>query len=112
MNKFERICDVGEGNFGLVSFAEAKGIGVSIRELSRWTKKGRLEKIARGVYRISRFPFSEFDPYATAVATVGPDAFIFGESVLAMLHLVPTNPTSISVASPKRVRKAVGMPLS
>ena len=32
------------------------------------------------------------DTYAWAVMSVGPDALLFGESIIAMLGLAPTNP--------------------
>ena len=108
MKNFEVLYDVAEGNFGLISFAQAKTLGISIRELDRWVKCGRLERSSRGLYRISRFSVSEYDPYAIAVESVGRDAYLHGESVLALLRLVPTNPTWIYVASPRRVRRKVG----
>jgi predicted transcriptional regulator of viral defense system len=108
MKNFDMLYDVAEGNFGLVTFSEAKSMGISIRELDRWLKNGWLERAARGLYRVSRFPSSECDPYAIAVESVGYDAFLHGESVLALLHLAPTNPTWIYVASPRRVRRKVG----
>ena len=111
MKNFEELCDLAEGNFGLVTYAQAKAMGVSIRELNRWVENGRLEKPARGVYRIARFPASERDPYAIATEAIGPEAYLFGESVIQLLNLVPTNPTRIYVASPKRVRKALGKSL-
>ena len=111
MKNFEGLYDLAEGNFGLVTYAQAKAMGVSIRELDRWVEKGRLEKPARGVYRVARFPASERDPYAIATEAVGPEAYLFGESVIQLLNLVPTNPTWIYVASPKRVRKDLGKSL-
>ena len=107
MKNFDELYSVAEGNFGLVTYAEARSHGVHIRELDRWVKSGRLEKVARGVYRIAQFPSGELDSYAAAVETIGPDAYLYGESVIGMLHLVPTNPTWTYVASPKRVRRTV-----
>lgn len=108
MDNYEELYDIAEGNFGLVTYAQAKASGISIRELDRWVKCGRLEKPTRGVYRVVRFPSSEKDPYAVATETIGPDAYLYGESVLQLLNLVPTNPTWMYVASPKRVRKRHG----
>ena len=108
MKFYDELYSLAEGNFGLFTFAEAKKLGVHIRELDRWVKSGRLDKVARGVYRISKFPPSNLDPYAEAVETVGPDAYLYGESVIGMLHIVPTNPTWTYVASPKRVRRNTG----
>ena len=107
MKRFDALYDLAEGNFGLVSFAQAKSLGVSIRELDRWLKNGWLERPARGLYRISRFPYSDRDPYAIAVESVGNDAYLQGESVLALLDLVPTNPNWIYVGTPRRVRRKV-----
>ena len=99
---------IAEDNIGLITHAEAVRNGIQMRELRRWVQSGRLEKIARSVYRVANFPPSEFDRYAAAVETIGPEAYLFGESVLALLRLVPTNPTWIYVASPKRIRRSIG----
>jgi predicted transcriptional regulator of viral defense system len=45
--------------------------------------------------------------FATAVESVGAEAYLYGESVLAILNLVPTNPTWINVATPMRKRKSL-----
>ena len=108
MESYEELYDLAEGNFGLITYTQARAIGISIRELDRWVKCGRLEKPTRGVYRVSRFPSSEKDPYAVATEAIGPEAYLYGESVLQLLNLVPTNPTWMYVASPKRVRKRHG----
>ena len=45
------------------------------------------------------------DTYAWAVMSVGPDALLFGESIIAMFGLAPTNPTRMFVATPRRTRR-------
>lgn len=105
MKAYDRFYELASGNFGLATASEAKELGISVRELRRWVESGRLESPARGVYRISNFPASQFDDFATAVESVGRDAYLYGESVLAMLNLTPTNPTWIYVSTPRRVRK-------
>ena len=107
MKSWETLYSIAEGNFGVVTYAEAKRIGVGIREIDRWIDAGRLERVARGVYRVSAIAPSDLDVFAVAVETIGPEAYLYGESVIAMLHLAPTNPTWLYVASPKRVRKTV-----
>ena len=39
--------------------------------------------------------------------SVGPSAVLYGESVIAMLGLAPTNPTRTFVATPRRCRRAL-----
>lgn len=65
-------------------------------------------RVARGVYRMPVWPYQEAAPYAIAVKSVGSDARLFGESVIALLSLAPTDPGHMWVASPRRVRKNVG----
>ena len=45
------------------------------------------------------------DTYAWAVMSVGPGALLYGESVIAMLNLAPTNPTRMFAATPRRTRR-------
>ena len=82
MKSFDRIYEAAAGNFGLVTAKQSRELGVSSRELSRWVTIGRLERSGRGVYRISTYPSSQFDPFAVAVESVGADAYLYGESVL------------------------------
>ena len=37
--------------------------------------------------------------------SVGPGALLYGESVIAMLDLAPTNPTRMFAATPRRTRR-------
>ena len=57
------------------------------------------------VYRLVHYLPTEYDRYAEALATVGKDAMIWGESVLAMHNLALVNPDKIEVATAHRVRK-------
>jgi len=92
-------------NYGYVTMAAVSAHGINPVEMTRWTQSGRLERAARGVYRLVDYPPSPLEPFVRAVLAVGNDARIFGESVLGMLNLVPTNPTWIYVGSPNRLRR-------
>ena len=52
MSKYEEIYEVAADNYGIVTRDEAARMGVSDKELSRFTSDGRLTRIGRGVYRI------------------------------------------------------------
>ncbi|MEG2007155.1 MAG: hypothetical protein RR186_06850 [Raoultibacter sp.] len=92
-------------DFGLITSAEARDLGVSNAELVQQARRGKLNRVGRGVYRMPIWPYQEASPYAIAVKTVGPNAYLYGESVIALLELVPTNPSRITIATPNRVRK-------
>lgn len=107
MGHFEEIYGIAADNYGLVTAAQARDLGVSKSELSRWVDKGRLERRGRGVYKLTMYTPTEFDPYAEAVALVGDGSFLLGESVLAMHGLALANPRQLSIGTPKRTRKAL-----
>lgn len=101
MAKFNDIIfEIVSDNFGLITSAEAREIGVSNMELVQYTKRGRLERIGQGPYRlVQRIPETN-DAYAVAVALVNSEAYLFGEGVLGMLKLRPVNPASTPAATP------------
>ena len=98
---FERAID----NYYLITTDDANDLEIPPVELAKLAKRGRLQNLGRGLYRLTRHVPSEFDPYAIAVARVGGPAYLYGESVLALLRLAPTNPERIFVATPARIRK-------
>ena len=107
MPHFEDIYDHAVAHYGLVTTEEAGKMGVHRKELLRWVASGRLEKVGRGVYRITHYVPTELDRYAEAVALVGPGSAIQGECVLAMHDLALVNPAQMTVATRRRVRRTL-----
>ncbi len=95
-------------DFGLITSAEAARLGMSNAELVQQARMGRLDRVARGVYRMPVWPFQEAAPYAIAVKSAGEGAFLYGESVVALLDLAPTDPAKVWVATPARTRRNLG----
>ena len=107
MSLYDDIYEVAADNYGLVTTAEVVELGGKTKDIARFVKDGRLSKVGRGVYRIAHHVPTRYDAYAESVVLVGSDAYLFGESVLALCELVPTNPYRMFVATPKRVRKSL-----
>lgn len=105
MTKFDDIFEMAADNHGLITSAQAKLAGISNNELVQYARRGRIVKVGHGLYQLARWIPEENDAYAWAVAATGPDALLFGESVIAMLGLAPTNPSRIFVATPRRTRR-------
>lgn len=105
MSYYDEIYEIAADNFYLISTRDAAEAGIPQVELAKLSHRGKLENITRGLYRLARYVPHPYDAYAIAVARVGEGAYLYGESVLAMLDLVPTNPNYIYVATPKRTRK-------
>lgn len=107
MTLYDQICELAVGNYGLITTMEAESLGVRRKDLVEWVKLGRLNRLGYGVYRINHYLPTEYDRYAEAVALVGKDAALWGESVLAMHNLAMVNPLRVQVATARRVRKAL-----
>ncbi len=107
MTYYDDIYERAVDNHYLFTTEDAAVEGIPVIELVKLASRGRLERLGNGVYRLSRHVPAESDPYAVAVARVGKEAFLYGESVIALLGLAPTNPDRIYVATPRRVRKAL-----
>lgn len=105
MTKFDDIYEIAADNYGIITSTEATEVGVTTGELRRFVNSGRLKHLGQGVYRLTRYAPTPLDQYAAAVALVGQNSYIYGESVLAMHSLALVNPLKMSVAATKRVRK-------
>ncbi|MDO4183613.1 MAG: type IV toxin-antitoxin system AbiEi family antitoxin domain-containing protein [Coriobacteriia bacterium] len=105
MNHFDYIYEIAADNYGIVTAAQAKNAGVTGAEMRRWVKSGRLERKGQGVYKLVRYVPTPYDRYAEACALVGDDAYLYGQSVLAMFGLALVNPSVVTVATPTRRRK-------
>lgn len=107
MTKFDDIWEVATDAHGLITSAEARGLGVSNHELVEYARRGRLERVGHGVYRLARRVPEGADAYALAVMLAGPGAYLYGESVMALLGLAPTGPSRVFVATSRRVRRSL-----
>ena len=108
MTSYAKIFDVAIENYGLITTAMARRMGIAPGSLVDLAYRGRLTRIGQGVYQLVQYAPGERDPYAQAVALVGEGAYLYGESVVAMLGLAPTDPDKIYVATTSRVRKSLG----
>lgn len=105
MSYYDDIYDFAVDNNYLVSVEDARALGIPAIELAKLAHRGKLENLSRGLYRLAKWVPSEAYPYAEATARVGEGAYLYGESVIALLGLAPTNPAYMFVASPKRTRR-------
>lgn len=107
MTKFDDIWEIAIDDHGLITSEIARGLGVSNHEMVEFARRGKLERVGHGVYQLVKRMPEENDPYALAVKLVGSNAYLYGESVIALLKLAPTDPSRMYVATPERVRKAL-----
>jgi len=105
MSFYDDIYEYAADNYGLITSAKAREIGIPNVALVKLAHREKLRRIGHGVYRVKHYIPTPLDKYAEAVTLAGKGAYIFGESVLAMHGLALVNPPVINVATTARVRK-------
>lgn len=95
-------------DFGLITSKEAAALGMSNAELVQQAHRGKLRRVGRGVYQMPIWPYQEALPYAIAVRSAGEGSLLYGESVIALLKLVPTDPSRMFVGVTSRTRRDLG----
>jgi predicted transcriptional regulator of viral defense system len=99
--------EIAYDNHGYVTTADAVAAGVPAVELPKLTARGGLDHIGYGLYRMTDTPSTDDDQFAEATLRAGADAYLRGESVLALLGLGDVNPMRITVGTGRRVRRAM-----
>ena len=100
---------VAEGQAGYFTAAQGRDAGVLQVRLAQLYRRGDLERVTRGVYRLARFPISPLGQYMEAALwpqVRRPDAHgvISHESALAIYGLSDTSPSKVHVTLPTSLR--------
>lgn len=99
-----------EENEGLFLAAEARErLAIPTPALVNMERRGILERVARGVYRLTAYPPSAFSQYREALLALRvnrPDvhAVVSHESALSLHGLSDVNPSKVHVTLPSRLR--------
>ncbi|MDR2565223.1 MAG: type IV toxin-antitoxin system AbiEi family antitoxin domain-containing protein [Bifidobacteriaceae bacterium] len=92
--------------YGYVTSANARDLGVPVVELGKLAARGRLERVSQGLYRFPEWPVSANDSLMEAVLwTRDPRAALSHETALEVYDLSDVNPDKIHVTIPKREKK-------
>jgi predicted transcriptional regulator of viral defense system len=110
LTQLERLHEVALDQHGFITTAQALVAGVSDASLAMMVRRGRLERIAHGVYRVPQVPVTQYDPFMLAVLWTGVDeACLSHDTALAAWEISDINPTAIHLTVAKRRRiKRVG----
>lgn len=108
-SRLDELLPVAEQNDGLVTAAQARALGIMDSVLARLTQRGRLERVARGVYRIPYFPADRLSQYREAVlwarASQGPKQVALShETALGVYGISDVNPSRVHLTVPQKAR--------
>ncbi len=103
----ELLREVADERYGYVTTRDIGELNIPPVELRKLAFRGKLEHVRRGVYRFPDTRPTERDEFMAAVLSVGEDAFLTHDAVLALHGLGLVNPKKIRVATPHRIRHKV-----
>src|SRR5438045_3601939 len=107
--RLDELLPLAEQNDGLVTATQARALGIADSVLARLTQRGKLERVARGVYRIPYFPVNRLSQYREAVlwarANQGPERVALShETALGVYGISDVNPSRVHLTVPKDAR--------
>jgi predicted transcriptional regulator of viral defense system len=96
--------ELAEEHGGFFTSREALDAGVGHTMLSYHATHGDLERVAHGVYRLTRYPAHRFGDVIAAALWAGPDAAASHDTALAVYGLAEALPSAIHLTLPRRFR--------
>ncbi|MPM30645.1 hypothetical protein SDC9_77195 [bioreactor metagenome] len=97
--------DVAVDQYGFVTARDARRLGAPVVELGKLAARGKLQRVAYGLYRFPEWPTGPRDYLMEAVLwTRDPDAALSHDTALDAYELSDINPDRIHVTVPRRGR--------
>lgn len=103
LTDIEKLREIALDQHGLVTTAQAEEAGVSRPALSYLAKHGRIDRVDRGIYRISQVPITENDRLQQALLWAGEESYLSHDTALAAWDICDINPMKIHISIPKVV---------
>jgi len=97
----DRVIERAVEQHGYVTTRDARDLGIDPTQLRLMAARGRLERVARGVYRVPVLPRTEHDELAEAVAWTLGRGVVSHESALVLHGLSEVNPSRIHLTVPR-----------
>ncbi len=108
MRNYQRLVAIAVDQQGLVTSAEAAAVGIPRVILVQMARRGTLESVARGIYRIPELAGNPLAQYREALL-LWPGSVLSHETALLLHDVCDVNPREIHVTVPKgtRIRKSL-----
>jgi predicted transcriptional regulator of viral defense system len=102
--RYKQLSKRAADNYGYLTGQDARELGVPIGTLNALARRGQLDRIEHGIYRVPLVPPSSRDQYKLATLWPGGRGLISHESALDLYDISDVNPTKLHVTVPKAYR--------
>lgn len=102
--RYKQLAERAADTFGYVTGEDARALGIPMGTLNALSRRGQLDRVDRGIYRVPLIPPTRLDQYM--LATLWPDrrGRISHESALDLYGISDVNPARIHVTVPQGYR--------
>lgn len=107
-----RLNDFASDQLGYFTTEQARSVGASNQSLHSFVRTGAIERVSRGVYRVTVLPTSALGPYLAAALWPRGGGVLSHETALELQQLSDANPASIHITVPRRFRTHRPLPPS
>lgn len=107
---FDTLYQIAEGQSGYFTTKQAVEAGYYRQRLYDLANRGQFIRVQHGIYRLARFPASQFEDLYIASLRIGPDSVVSHDSALAVYELSDILPTKTHIIMPRtgsRRRKGI-----
>ena len=101
MKIWDLIVERADERHGYITTRDARDLGIDPTQLRLLASRGRLERVARGVYRVPVLSRSEHDDLAEAVAWTLGRGVVSHESALVLHGISDVNPSRVHLTVPR-----------
>jgi len=101
--------DLAESQNGIITRQQAVAHGLTPAAVDNLVARGRVERVAHGIYRYPHLPGAQFEQYEVALLRTGHrDAALSHETALTVYEVSDVNPSRYHVTVPRgrRIRRA------
>jgi hypothetical protein len=103
------VAELAEGQWGVVSLAQLRGLGLGERAVQQRAQVGRVRRVHRGVYAVGHAPLRREGRWLAAVLACGEGAVLSHVSAAAHWGLLQIDATLIEVTTPVSRRGTAGV---
>ena len=110
LTSLDRLREIALYQHGFVTSAQTRDAGVSTPLLASMVRRGRLERVSRGVYRIGQVPVTQYAPLMQAVLWPGfPEACVSHDSALDVWDIsdILPNQIHVTVGAKRRIEREI-----
>jgi predicted transcriptional regulator of viral defense system len=98
---WDRLVEHAAEQHGFVTTRDARDLGIDPTQLRLLAARGRLKRVARGVYRVEILPRGPHDDLAEAVAWTLGRGVVSHESALVLHGIADVNPSRVHLTVPR-----------